>query len=120
VSTFTSPARFELLDDGLTFEMLEPFAYHVGDYPSEEIILVPKGFKTDLASVPRIFWNIVPPHGKYAKAAIVHDYLYVEAYKTKEYADNIFYEAMGVLGVPEWKRTVMYLAVKHFGKGNYK
>lgn len=120
MSSFTSPAQLELQDDGYTFKLLAPFEYHVGDFPSVEVITVPTGYVTDLASVPRIFWNIVPPHGKYAKAAIVHDYLYSRAIKTKDYADNIFYEAMGVLCVPMWKRKVMYLAVKYFGKGEYK
>lgn len=120
MSSFTTPARFELMDDGYTFMLLENFEYHVGEYPSEEIIKVPKGFITDLASVPRIFWNICPPQGQYAKAAIVHDYLYVIAFRDKAYADNVFLEAMKVLGVPLWRRKLMHLAVKYFGKGNYK
>lgn len=119
MSSFTSPAQLELLDAGLTFRLVAPFEYHVGNLPSVEVITVPQGYETDLASIPPIFWPILPPHGKYAKAAIVHDYLYTKGIKSKQYADNIFYEAMGVLGVPYWQRKVMYLAVKYFGKGSY-
>ena len=56
----------------------------------------------------------------YAKAAIIHDYLYSNAIGTKAEADQIFFDAMGVLGVPMWRRKVMYLAVHFFGNGSYK
>jgi hypothetical protein len=36
------------------------------------------GFPTDLASVPRIFWALLPPHGVYEQAAVLHDWLCVE------------------------------------------
>ncbi|ENL4830298.1 DUF1353 domain-containing protein, partial [Salmonella enterica subsp. enterica serovar Teko] len=34
-------------------------------------------------------------------------------------ADKIFLDGMTVLGVPKWKRTVMYWAVRLFGCGIY-
>ena len=40
-----------------------------------QMIVIPKGFQTDLASVPRIFWVILPPFGAYEAAAVLHDYL---------------------------------------------
>ncbi|EAO7521451.1 DUF1353 domain-containing protein, partial [Salmonella enterica] len=86
---------------------------------NSDVIEVPAGFVTDLASVPRIFWTILPPDGKYAKAAIIHDWMYDNALRTKKEADKIFLDGMTVLGVPKWKRIVMYLAVRIFGRGNY-
>ena len=83
-------------------------------------IEVPADYVTDLASVPRVLWSIFPPHGRYAKAAIVHDYLYSNALGTKQWADSVFLEAMTVLNVPRWRRTVMYLAVRLFGRGKYQ
>ncbi|EJI1582490.1 DUF1353 domain-containing protein, partial [Salmonella enterica] len=41
------------------------------------------------------------------------------ALRTKYEADRIFLDGMTVLGVPEWKRIVMYLAVRLFGRGSY-
>ncbi|EOG2822191.1 DUF1353 domain-containing protein, partial [Salmonella enterica] len=87
---------------------------------NSDIISVPAGFITDLATIPRIFWTILPPDGKYAKAAIIHDYLYDNALRTKKEADLIFLDGMTVLGVPKWKRTVMYWAVRVFGIGRYR
>ncbi len=57
-------------------------------------VTAPKGFVSDLASVPRIFWSIFRPDGKYAYAAIIHDWLYWEQVVSREDADRIFLEAM--------------------------
>lgn len=38
--------------------------------------VVPKGFVTDFASVPEILQGLIPPTGRYGKAAVIHDYLY--------------------------------------------
>jgi hypothetical protein len=118
MSSFTTPADLRMLDN-YKFELLQAFEYHVGAYPSDDVIRVPKGFVTDLASVPRALWAVFPPHGRYAKAAIIHDYLYDQAIGSKKYADRVFLEAMKVLGVPAWRRTIMYWAARIFGQGNY-
>lgn len=118
MSTFTTPADLRMLDDYL-WEVLAPFEYHVGDYPSKEIIQVPVGTVTDLASTPRLLWAIFPPHGKWAKAAIIHDYLYDQAIGTKRWADDIFLEAMTVLEVTSWRKYLAYWAVRLLGRGNY-
>src|SRR3954454_19309299 len=39
-------------------------------------VSVPKGFVTDLASIPQLFCSILPPTGRYSYPAIVHDFLY--------------------------------------------
>jgi hypothetical protein len=66
-----------------------------------------------------MFWSIVPPHGKYAVAAIVHDFLYRTGKGTKKEADDLFLEMMEHLGVPWFRRKIMYRAVRWFGKGNF-
>jgi hypothetical protein len=82
-------------------------------------ITVPAGFVTDLTSVPRLLWPVLPPYGRYLTAAIVHDYAYENALLTKSKVDRIFYKNMLISGVPRWKRRVMYWAVKRFGRGHY-
>ena len=96
MSAFTTPADLRMLDN-YCWQVLAAFEYHVGSYPSEEVITVPVGPITALASVPRLLWAIFPPHGRYAKAAIVHDYLYGQGIGCKAYADQVFLEAMEVL-----------------------
>lgn len=94
--------------------------YHVGSKDSEETITVPKGFVTDFASVPRAFWWLFPPDGKWTGGAIIHDWLYynrgaVEVIYSRKECDGIFLEAMAVLSVPRWKRVTMHGAVRSFG-----
>lgn len=96
------------------------FRYYVGVEYSEDFIDVPENFTTDFASIPRIFWTILPPDGEYTQAAVLHDYLYRTHKRSREQADKIFLEAMTVLEVPEWKRNVMFWAVRTFGEGPYE
>ena len=83
-------------------------------------VTVPKGAKTDFVSIPRIFWPILPPVGRYSKAAVVHDYLYRHGLFTRKDCDLIFLHAMEELNVAKWKRIVMYWAVRLFGAPAYK
>lgn len=125
-----------VLRDGRSqWYLWSPLLYEVGAEGSGEIITVPAfnpegksdeeivalfltglAFVTDLASIPWLVRGIYPPDGPWAKAAVIHDYLYKTKGLGGRYAraeaDAIFYEAMGVLGVPEWRRRVIYTAVR--------
>lgn len=106
--------------------LLEPLEYRVGGEDSDEAIVVPAGFVTDFASIPMGLWNLFPPLGRWARPAIVHDYLYDRggAVGPRSYsraqADAIFREAMAVVGVPAWRRSVMYVAVRVWGAGGWR
>ena len=81
-------------------------------------IRVPTGYRTDFASVPRLFWRLFPPYGRYARATVVHDWLCDLLGKSgvdSKLAAAIFLEAMLAAGVPGWKAAIMYRAVRHFG-----
>lgn len=114
MGSFTSPLIITPFGDK-HWKLRYPFEYHVGSKQSNIIISVPAGFITDFASIPRIFWTILPPWGRYGKAAIIHDYLYVTHRFSRKQADDIFLEAMGVLKVSKWKRWVMYRSVRAWG-----
>ncbi len=83
-------------------------------------VTVPKGQTTDFASIPRIFWPILPPVGRYSRAAVVHDYLYRHGLFTRKDCDLIFLHAMEELNVAKWKRIVMFWAVRLFGAPAYQ
>lgn len=124
MSSFTTPLIVESLPGGRRWKLVEPFEYHVGEYPSELVVLVPKDFMTDFASVPRPFWPLISPYGKAGKAAVIHDYLYALSREgrgmfTRMQADDIFLEAMGVLGVAPWRRHAMYWAVRLFAASGW-
>jgi hypothetical protein len=101
--------------DGRNWELIRPYRY-VGQRWKG---VVPRHFITDFASVPQIFWNILPPTGPYGPAAVVHDFLYRTAAVTRADADWTFREAMELLGVGWWVRQTMYSAVRTFGAPAY-
>jgi len=79
-------------------------------------IRVPPGIVTDGASTPRLLWFLFPPaSGRYLEAAVLHDALYSSKVLPRKVADDIFLEAMEELGVPPWKRYLLYWAVRLFG-----
>lgn len=84
----------------------EPFT-HYG-------ITVPKGFKTDGASVP-----FGRRYGRYAIAATFHDYCYASAIVPREDADWYFYQLLLKSEVPRWRAWLMYKAVRLFGRSHY-
>jgi len=103
------PLRFELMPNGHSAQLIKDYKIRLAD---NRIITVPSGFETDFASVPRLFWRIVPPWGRYSPAAVVHDFLYHTGMLRRSEADRIFLELMKRLSVPFWKRRMMYWAVR--------
>jgi hypothetical protein len=122
-------------DGRAQWSLIGPLTYEVGREGSGETITVPSGVTTDLASVPRPAWSLLPPDGPWTKAAVVHDFLYrtggtgvfagkrwisrVSAY-TRAQADQIFDEAMAVLGVGADKRVVIFEAVRLAGAAGWE
>jgi hypothetical protein len=78
-------------------------------------LIVPVGFETDLASVPRPLWNILPPFGSYSSAAVVHDFLYKFNGVTRQQADAVLNEAMQVQKVGHWTRWTIWAGVRAGG-----
>jgi hypothetical protein len=87
-------------------------------------VVVPTGYPTDLASIPRFAHSFMHPASKHIRAAaVIHDYIYTHLCKelTKAQADAVLREAMGhvVCPAPMWKRNIVYLAVRVGGKGGW-
>jgi hypothetical protein len=111
----------------------DPLAYHPGD--RTETITVPAGFVTDLASIPRWAWILLPPDGPWVKGAIIHDFLYATRGSgiwkrhpaaitraspyTRAEADAILREALENRGVDWLRRNVIWAAVRLGGSGGW-
>src|SRR3990167_388955 len=113
MSSFTTPLVVEKVGERL-WKTYRELIYYVGEENSVDIIIVPVGFQTDFASIPSLFWMMLPPDGQYTAAAVVHDYLYFTQTRTRLASDRIFLEAMKVLKVNIFKRLVMFKAVRTF------
>ena len=100
-------------------------------------LLIPKGFETDLRSVPSYLWGIIKPYNNALFAYLIHDRLYadkigqmlhfskqnngrVQPYIAKKFADEEMYKWANALA-PHRKleNYVSYLAVRWFGDPVY-
>lgn len=90
------------------------------DDPALPAVNVPKGFVTDLTSVPQPFWSFLPPDGDYVYAAVLHDYLYWMQTSTREQADNILKIAMQDFDIPAADVTAIYGGVRLGGGSPWK
>jgi len=81
---------------------------------------VPMGLITDFASIPALARSMFPPFGRHAKAAVLHDWLYLIGEPgQRKFADRIFLDAMTELEVSHARRTAMYSAVRLGGASAY-
>ncbi|MFC7515109.1 DUF1353 domain-containing protein [Herbaspirillum sp. GCM10030257] len=87
---------------------------------AKRIFVVPAGFETDLASVPRLPLAYMLFGGVGDAAAVVHDYLYTTQKVSRKMADNVLAEAMKVSGVAGWRRGPMWFGVRMFGWLHWK
>lgn len=83
-------------------------------------ITIPEGFGTNLASIPRVFWFVFPPFGKYTTPSIVHDYFYTTNKLPREDADLLYLLMMKEFGVNVFVRNWFYIIVRLFGGSHYK
>ena len=119
MSSFTKPLIVKVHAEDLKdspFEVMEEFEFYSELY-DDIIISISKGYSTNFASVPRIFWPIVPPIGRYSKATVVHDWLIDNRDKHEldiHQINKVFKEAMEVSGVRWFYRNIMYIAVEFY------
>lgn len=102
------------------------------EYPGLNLI-IPEGFSTDFASIPRFLWSFLPPQGYGTSASVLHDYMYrnrplqsrfsvgpkarlgIERY----IADKVFEENLLSSGMKKWQAKIMYWAVRLFGASRF-
>lgn len=98
--------------------VLAPVEYVIGD--TDQKIVVPAGFVTDLASIPPKLWGpplYLTPTGQYGRAAIIHDYLYWSQKCARDQADRLLVLAMKESEVGGFDEFAIYEGVHLGGKG---
>ncbi|EME3314770.1 DUF1353 domain-containing protein [Campylobacter jejuni] len=83
--------------------------------------VIEQGYKTDGASIPRIFWSLYPPYkSEYFTACVIHDWLCSKAMHEKsiknayKLADLALKEAMLSLGVSRFTTYTFYYWCKYY------
>ena len=114
MSQFTRPLDIRKVEGTKFWLLRSEVVYHVGSVDSEEIIRASVGFKTDLGSKPPLAWFFVGhPLDEGAQGYVLHDWLMQHPEgRTRRRCDQIFLEALEVLGVGWLKRSAMYSGVR--------
>lgn len=141
-ATFSAPRTWEL-NSALSFDCDKVTEQDIASLKQVGVkvstkgrVTASKGFKSDLASVPRACWMFIAPFD-IARAGVIHDYIYfcIRKYRetvalngdtpdmvivgnAKKVADDIFKAAMesSEPKVAKWKIFSAYWAVKLFGR----
>lgn len=88
--------------------------------PTRELIVVPRAYMTDFASVPSGAHHVIDRYGDNIEAAIVHDWLYAVGEPDRRlFADQVFRFALGEQDVSVVKRNLAYQAVRAGGHNAY-
>ncbi len=96
----------------------ENLVYRVGN--SKDHIVVPQGFVTDYASIPKGLWSLgLSPHGRYSRAAVIHDFLYWAQPCSRAQSDRLMLIAMKESKVGFFDETVVYHGVDFGGKSSW-
>ena len=103
-------SSFFTLEKPLTYQYLQ----------ANTAYTVPVGFKTDFASIPKIFQSIIADsESDIRDAAVIHDWLYSTGFVPRLEADRILRAAMLELGASRLKAYVVFLAVRLGGASHY-
>ena len=95
----------------------DPKMYKLNKILQYDEIIIPIGFKTDLASIPYPLNKILKPFRKYTRSAVLHDFLYSSNRTDRYYDDRKFLEAMKSDEVNLSVRYSFYISVRLFGEG---
>jgi hypothetical protein len=88
--------------------------------------VVPAGFLTDGASIPRFFWRLLAPNDpEIHYPSFAHDLLYSldgalpEITLTRQQSDGVIREQMLEVGAPKWKADAVYYALRLGGSNSW-
>jgi hypothetical protein len=124
IDGFVSPLRLEKIGKR-TWILIDDLVFESARFNGR--FCVPRGFQTNLASIPRIAFVFFPPIGHYDRAAVLHDAGYGNSlvsskgdriFMIKRFTDQLFYDAMLCDKVGEKTAKMMYKAVDLFGNAD--
>lgn len=112
---FTTALRSDWVQGEDRIVTTQPLIYF--DKKTGRDFVVPIGFYSDGASVPRFLWAVVghPFNKDVREAAVLHDFLYFSGIVSRAEADRIFREAMQWSGAKWYKRYIYWSGVRAGG-----
>jgi cytochrome oxidase assembly protein ShyY1 len=93
--------------------LIAPLIYETG---AGEKIIIPRGFITDLASIPQALRSLIDVNGISRSPAVLHDYLYCLQDREREPVDALFVEALYSRGATRLQAETYYFGVRIGGQ----
>ena len=124
--TLKEKLRFYFWEQKVQYKVIKEFKIELS---TKEIITIEKGFVTDLCSVPPFLHSFLSNCPDNVKAYVLHDWLYKNDWKRKEYGDikakkeadkEMIILANKLNKNIKINNKIRYLAVKYFGKNIFK
>lgn len=100
------------------FVLLASLEYY-SDYAAMSIT-APEGFETNFVTGRKLLVVRRIVQDKMNAAAVIHDTLYTTGALPRDVADEVFHEAMLVLGVARWRAWLAWAAVRFCGEQFYR
>ncbi|GJH22435.1 DUF1353 domain-containing protein [Caballeronia novacaledonica] len=122
MSAFLTSLEVELISDATnsgrgTWRLTAPLIYRSD--VADQTFVVPAGFETDFASVPRVALAFMLCGDTAHAASAVHDWIYTFHPVTRDVADAVLREAAIVSGVPAWRAALLWAGVRVGGGGSH-
>jgi hypothetical protein len=122
MAKFLTELNLELVNDTSNsgrgeWKVTSPLIY-ISDIAYSTFV-VPSGFMTDMASVPRIPGVFILVGDTGHEAAALHDFLYSSHTVPRNIADAVLKEAALVTGLPSWRCWMLYAGVRVFGGSHW-
>ncbi len=120
MSEFTGPLRVTFLEhtpgEKDSIRLDQPLVWRIGHVDSTEAVVVPKGFESDGASIPRLAWPFVGhPLGRMRKAGVLHDFCVRTAVGRRalpgQSAVTEFFRACRACGVNRFSASAAWLVL---------
>jgi len=106
--------------DSTKWKVTNAAEYYSSRFNCNVIVIYP--FQTDLASIPRFAWLLIPRDDKnIVEPAVFHDWLYANSGRVfrvgntnipRKHCDRLLSDAMKLAGAQWWKRHLVYIAVR--------
>lgn len=101
--------------DDVNFLVFDHPLRYLSDYAKRQFT-APVGFITDFESMIRFVPTLYALLGdENHEPAVIHDWLYYSQVVDRATADEVFFEACGVIGTPLWKRRLLWAGLRIWG-----
>jgi len=80
---------------------------------TDTLHILERGYLSDLGSIPRFLWPIIPPH-QFPSAYYLHDFYCDDPETSRLYGDRLLLEALEASGADLLTRMTVYRAVRTY------